>query len=31
LGNLTHESNPERNPFGYFRLSEVSEINYTIN
>ena len=31
LGNLAHESNPERNPFGYFRLSEVSEINYIIN
>jgi len=30
LGNLIHENDPTRNPFGYFRLSEVSEINYQI-
>ncbi|MDX1774828.1 uncharacterized protein DUF4249 [Oceanihabitans sediminis] len=29
-GNCINQTNPENYPFGYFRLSEVSEINYTI-
>lgn len=30
IGNMVHESNPNLNPLGYFRMSEVSEFNYTI-
>ena len=29
-GNCTNESNPDNYPFGYFRLSEVDEVVYTI-
>lgn len=29
-GNCINQTNPENYPFGYFRLSEVSEINYII-
>ena len=29
-GNCVNQTNPENFPFGYFRLSEVSEFNYTI-
>ena len=30
IGNMVHESNSKLNPLGYFRISEVSEILYTI-
>lgn len=30
-GNCINQSNPDNFPFGYFRLSEVDEIIYTIN
>ncbi|MFD2543829.1 DUF4249 domain-containing protein [Lacinutrix gracilariae] len=29
-GNCINQTNPENYPFGYFRLSEVSEFNYTV-
>ncbi|WP_055443569.1 DUF4249 domain-containing protein [Lacinutrix himadriensis] len=29
-GNCINQTNPENFPFGYFRLSEVSEFNYTV-
>ena len=29
-GNCINETNPENFPFGYFRLSEVSEFTYTV-
>ena len=29
-GNCINQTNPQNFPFGYFRLSEVSEFNYTI-
>ena len=31
VGNIVHESNSDLNPFGFFRISEVSEKIYTIN
>lgn len=30
-GNCINQTNPENFPFGYFRLSEVDEVEYTIN
>ncbi|MBJ7880588.1 DUF4249 family protein [Gelidibacter salicanalis] len=29
-GNCVNETNPENFPLGYFRLSEVAEVNYTV-
>lgn len=29
-GNMVNLTNPENSPLGYFRVSEVSEINYTV-
>jgi hypothetical protein len=31
IGNIVNESNTDLNPFGFFRISEVSEQIYTIN
>lgn len=31
IGNIVHETNSELNPFGFFRISEVSEKFYTID
>ena len=30
IGNMVHQSNSKLNPLGYFRISEVSEILYTV-
>ena len=30
VGNIINESNPNLNPLGYFRISEISEVNYII-
>lgn len=29
-GNIINQTNPENYPFGYFRLSEVDSVNYTV-
>ena len=30
VGNILNKNNPQQNPLGYFRVSEVSEINYIV-